>query len=698
MNNETHHKVTASHLKRDAYLYIRQSSLRQVVENTESTERQYALRQRAVALGWATERVIVIDSDQGQSGASAADREGFQKLVAEVSIGRAGIVLGLEVSRLARNSTDWHRLLEICALTDTLILDEDGLYDPGHFNDRLLLGLKGTMSEAELHVLRARLQGGIRNKARRGELKIPLPVGLVYDTQDRVVLDPDRQVQQALRTFFETYQRTGSASRVVSFFREQGLLFPRRLRMGPAKGELVWGALCHSRALQVLRNPRYAGAFVFGRMRTRKTADGRVSPQRLPQEEWHTLIPAAHPGYLTWEQYQDNQRRLRECAQALGLDRRKSPPGEGPALLQGLVVCGICGKRMTVRYHVRKRSLQPNYMCQRSSTEYAEPVCQNISGTCVDEALSELLLEMVKPMTLEIAWAVQQEVQSRLEEADQLRKQQVERTRYEAELAQQRYLKVDPNHRLVADELEADWNAKLRALAEAQEEYERQRQVDRALLDDRAKANMLSLVTDFPKLWRDPKTSPRERKRIVRLLVEDATLIKNDRGITVHVRFKGGATRTLSLPRPLPASEAHRTEHHVVAEVDRLLNHHTEAEVAKLLNRRGYRSGKGATFTTQAVAHIRRAYNLKTRYDRLREAGMLTGAEIAEQLAVCYGTVKVWRRQGLLRAHPYNSRDDYLYEPLDDQRPTKTQGRKLSERRRFPPVLSHGDNQVQHEA
>jgi DNA invertase Pin-like site-specific DNA recombinase len=298
-NNNPHQKVRADHLKRDAYLYIRQSSLQQVFHNTESTQRQYALRQRAVALGWPNERVIVIDSDLGQSGASATDREGFQKLVAEVGMGHAGIVLGLEVSRLARNCTDWHRLLEICGLTDTLILDEDGLYDPSHFNDRLLLGLKGTMSEAELHVLRARLQGGIRNKARRGELRMPLPVGLVYDAQDRVIHDPDRQVQQSIRMFFQVYQREGSALAVVKDFHRHDLSFPRRLRSGVNKGCLVWGPLCHTRAVQVLRNPRYAGAFVFGRTRICKRSNGRDGHKSLPQEDWHTLSPDAHPGYIS---------------------------------------------------------------------------------------------------------------------------------------------------------------------------------------------------------------------------------------------------------------------------------------------------------------------------------------------------------------------------------------------------------------
>ncbi|MEI7837758.1 MAG: recombinase family protein, partial [Planctomycetota bacterium] len=284
-NNDPHQKVRADHLKRDAYLYIRQSTLQQVLHNTESTQRQYALKHRAVTLGWPVERVIVIDGDQGQSGSSAVDREGFQKLVAEVGMGHAGIVLGLEVSRLARNSTDWHRLLEICALTDTLICDEDGLYDPSHFNDRLLLGLKGTMSEAELHVLRARLQGGIRSKARRGELRMPQPVGLVYDGQGRVVLDPDCQVQQAMRTLFQTYDRVGTALGVVKYFDKNGLTFPRRPRGGANNGLLVWGPLSHSRVLEILRNPRYTGAFVYGRSKGYRRPSGCLARKRIPEEE-----------------------------------------------------------------------------------------------------------------------------------------------------------------------------------------------------------------------------------------------------------------------------------------------------------------------------------------------------------------------------------------------------------------------------
>ena len=385
----------------------------------------------------------------------------------EVSLGRAGIVLGLEVSRLARNSMDWHRLLEISALTDTLILDEDGVYDPAHFNDRLLLGLKGTMSEAELHVLRARLQGGIRNKARRGELFVRPPMGYVYSLERKMVLHPDQQVQQAVQLLFGTFRRTGSAMATVKYFAEQGLMFPRHVHTGPNKGDVVWAGLEHSRALRILHNPRYAGAFVYGRTHLRKTVEGDWVIEPVPREAWEVLIREAHTGYIDWEEYEQNQRRLRDNSQAYGKERRRSPPREGPALLQGLLICGRCGKRMTVRYHTRGGHLIPDYVCQREGIEYGEPICQHIPGAAIDEAVGNILVEAVTPITLEVALAIQQELQSGLDEADRLRQQQVERIRYEAELARRRYLRVDPDNRLVADSLEADWNEKLKLRAES---------------------------------------------------------------------------------------------------------------------------------------------------------------------------------------------------------------------------------------
>jgi len=686
MNDGRHQKVTASHLERDAYLYVRQSTLRQVLENTESTERQYALRQRAVALGWPIERVIVIDTDQAHSGASVVDREGFQKLVTEVGLGRAGIVLGLEVSRLARNNADWHRLLEICALADTLILDEDGLYDPAHFNDRMLLGMKGSFSEAELHVLRARLQGGIESKARRGELKMRLPTGLVYDAQDRVVLDPDQQVQQSFFTFFETFERTGSACATVKYYRQQGLSLPRRLRRGPRKGQLVWLPLRHSRALHILHNPRYAGTFFRGRTKTRKDLEGKRHTRLLTQDQWDVLLPNSHAGYISWEQFQRNRQRLSDNAQAQGKDRHQSPAGEGPALLQGIAICGVCGARMSVRYHSTKHGLAPDYVCQRDAIEKSQPICQRIPGAKIDETIGQLLLEMMTPVTLDVAMEVQHQLQSQLDQADRLRKQQVERSRYDAELAQQRYMQVDPNNRLVADTLEADWNAKLRALDDAQQQYERQRQADRAMLDEKQREEIRSLTSDFPRLWNDQSTSSRQRKRMVRLLIEDVTLVRTDQ-LGVHIRFRGGANRSLTMPIPLPAFKSWQTDREIVEEIDRLLNDYPSAQIADQLNERGLRSGKGGRFKRMTIVNITQSYGLKCRYQRLRDRGKLTRDEIAQQLGITNSTVRTWRIHGLLKAYDCGERK-FLYEPLGKDKPVKSQGRKLSDRRQFNKSLS----------
>ena len=685
-------KVKPEHLKREAYLYVRQSTPRQVLENSESTKRQYALQQRAIALGWHSDQIVVIDNDLGQSGASAVDCEGFKKLVAEVGMGNAGLVIGLEVSRLARNSSDWHRLLEICAFTDTLILDEDGVYDPAQFNDRLLLGLKGTMSEAELHVMQARMRGGLVNKARRGELRLPLPVGFLYDPQGQVTFDPDQQVQQSIHTLFQSFRRLGSAGAVVRAFRDAKLLFPHRPRGGPQDGELLWLKLGIAQVLFVLHNPRYAGAFVYGRTRVRRTLQG-IQLERVPQDKWHTLLLGAHVGYVSWDEYQENQRRLQTNAHALGPERRNSPPREGPALLQGLVICGICGERMKVIYHVRAGRRVPDYICDGRTVDDPQPVCQWISGKDVDAAVDELLLEIVTPVAIEVTLAVQQELQARLDEVEQLRKEQVERARYEAGLAQRRYLRVDPDNRLVADTLEADWNRKLRALQEAQQEYEQQRQKDCMAINEELRLRLQTLATDFPRLWRDPNTPDRERKRLAHLLLEDVTLIKREQ-LLIHIRFPGGTTRTLELPRPHRATVTQRS---VIAEVDRLLDEHSPEAVANILNSHGSVSGYGKPFTGRMIGRIRNEYGLKSRFERLRVKGMLTREEVAQRLDISTKQVTAWRAAGLLCGYLYNDKDEYLYEDPGPEPPKKAKGVKLSKRLRLENV-SQRPSEVQYEA
>jgi DNA invertase Pin-like site-specific DNA recombinase len=567
--------------------------------------------------------------------------------VSEVALGKAGIVMGLEVSRLARNSADWHRLIELCALTATLILDEDGIYDPAGFNDRLLLGLKGTMSEAELHILKARMRGGQLNKARRGELEMGPPVGLVYRADGTIGLDPDAQVQNAIRLVFETFERTGSATQTVRFFREQGLQFPRRLRTGANKGDLLWAPPQHSRILQVLHNPRYAGAFAYGRTRTHHRPDGGTNVVKVPRADWQFVMPGMHQGYIDWERFEANQLRLADNARAFGGERLSGPAREGPALLQGRVLCGLCGERMGVRYSREHGNTVPTYVCQESAVRRAGKACQTVPGKIVDPAVAALMIEMTTPMALAVTLEVQRELETRARETDAARRQHVERMRYEAELARRRYMKVDPDNRLVADTLEADWNDKLRRHADAAEEYERRSKQQAEALGAEARRRILDLAEQLPRLWQDPRIDIRERKRIVRLLIDDVTLIKSEQ-ITAHVRLSGGATRTLNLERPLPIAQIRKFKPELVAEVDRLLDHHCDREVAEILNRNEWRTWEGNPFNLKKIAWVRHAYGLASRHDRLRRRGMLTTREVAAKLGVSETAVHEWGRQGLI--------------------------------------------------
>src|SRR2546421_5636056 len=633
--------VTPTRLPRLGCWYVRKSTLQQVVETRDSTSRQYALRERARALGWADERIVVIDQDLGYSGASAADRLGFQRLVAEVGLGQVGLVLGLEVSRLARNSSDWHHLLEICALTHTLILDEEGLYDPSTFNDRLLLGLKGTMSEAELFVLRARLQGGILNKARRGALKLVLPMGLCYTESDTVVLDPNVQVQATIGEVFHRFEHTGSAFTTVRHFHQEHLLFPRRVRCGPHQGEIMWGEIEHHDVRRVLHHPAYAGAYVFGRTRSTKTADGKVHIVDVPRSEWFALVKNAHVGYITWEDDERNEAQLALNSQAYAPERF-SPPREGPALFQGLIICGKCGERITVRYHQRGgQRIVPDYLCQHKRIEQGEHPCQRLPGSGLDRAIGALLGERVTPEAVAMTIAVQDEIVSRAAEAQRLRHLQVERAQYEADLAQRRYLKVDPDNRLVATVLEAEWNTKLRELEESRAIEEQYNRADQHQVSTQERAQIEEVPERFRQFWHDPKTTVRERKRAVRLVIEDVTVHKADQ-IVAHIRFKGGATQTISVALPPPFAQSRLTAPETLAAMDRLLEEYTDAEVAEQLNQRGYRTFDGFLFQSIHVYQLRRHHGIPDRYTRLRAQGMLTAEELARSLGV--SAQVVWRR------------------------------------------------------
>jgi len=669
-------KVTAAHLSRRALLYVRQSSLKQVIRNTESAIRQYDLRGKAIALGWAADQVTVIDIDQGQSGSSAADREGFQQLVAEVSLGRAGIVLGLECSRLARNNADWHQLLEICAMTGTLICDEDGLYDPRAFNDRLVLGMKGQISEYELHFIRARLRGGQLSKARRGELVMELPIGLVYDPAGHVILDPDAAIQGAVRHLLATFEAASSATAVVKAFNAAGLTFPWRHRKGPRKGEVDWQPLRHSTVLNILHNPRYAGCFTYGRRREQLLPGGKRATITLPRDQWTSFIPGAHPGYITLDQWEANTARLAANAAAHGRDRAAGPPREGPALLQGIIICGRCGGRMTIRYHARGGKDLPTYLCQRDGIANARPICTAIPGHTLDEHVGALLIAALTPLAAEAALQVSAELQHRAAEADALRAAHVDRARYHADLARRRYLAVDPANRLVADTLEADWNTALRALGDAQAAYDKASEQHAGTLTPAQKNRIAQLVTDLPGIWNDPATPQRERKRITRLLLTDVTVTRTSDTITAHARLAGGQHRTLTLPVPEPAWKIRQTKATTITEIDSLLDHHTCAEIAAILQSRGLPNGQGRPFTPTMVERVIRTYQLRSRRQRLLDNGLIPLTQMADALGVSTGTVKIWYHAGIVSGQRYNDKGQVLYDPPGPNPPARHQGRR----------------------
>jgi hypothetical protein len=541
------------------------------------------------------------------------------------------------------------------------------VYDPASFNDRLLLGLKGTMSEAELHVLKARLRGGILNKVRRGEYRCVLPTGLVYDESGTVVLDPDAQVRETIAHFFETFARVGSAHQTVKAFREEGLRFPSRLR-SPAAG-VIFRPLTTSAAMRTLRNPRYAGAYAYGQRAFRRTVDGKKTQQKRSCDEWLACIPNAHPGYITWDRYQENLGLLTSNGHGLEV-ARASPPREGVALLQGRAVCGRCGQYLRVRYRDARGKLESWYVCDRAAAGRGEPNCQSIAGAPIDEAVGLLVAEKMTPAAVELAIEIRKEVEARYEEADQLRCRAIERAQVDADLAQRRFMLVDPANRLVADTLESDWNEKLRLLAKARDERERARREDHIAIDDAIRDRLVAMTMDFKRLWSDPSTPNRERKRILAYLVEDVTLLKlpAERTTRIHVRFRGGQTTTLTTINPKASWEMVKTEQAIVDLVDQLLDHHVYEEIADILNARGLHPGGaawpgrgGARFTAGRVQYIVHAYGLRPRLERLHARGLYTKKELAARIGIHESTLTSWVKHGIIKAHPYNGHA-WLYE------------------------------------
>lgn len=600
-------KITTDHLRRGAVIYVRQSSLAQVEHNRESTARQYQLAERAIALGWRRDQVQVIDEDLGISGSGLAERAGFAHLTAEVALGKVGIVLGLEVSRLARNNADWYRLLDLCGLTHTLIGDADGIYHPGLFNDRLVLGLKGTMSEAELHVLRARLLGGIRNKAARGELHRGLPVGLVRGEGDgEVLLDPDEAVQAAIRSVFERFAELGSARRVWLWFRSQGLRFPLRSSTVP---ELRWVTPTYTKIHQVLTNPFYAGAYVYGR--TEQThyldADGRIRKRsrKRARDDWPVLLREHHRGYLDWATFEANQRRL-----AHNTRPRPHHSGgavrEGAALLQGIAVCGHCGRHLQVHY--TGRTAAAGYHCAgKNIVNGRGEYCLNVGGVQIDAAVAAAFLAALAPAGVEASLAAIGQCEADHETLLAQFRRDVERARYHAQRAERRYRAVDAENRLVARGLEADWEHALQAVHTAEAELAQREQAQPRPLTPTERAALLALGTDLPRVWSAPTTSDRDRKELLHTLLEDVTLRVEREQANAHLtlRWRGGLFSEIDVPLPRSHPAPIRTAEDTIGLVRRLAVHYPDAQIAGILNRQHRTTARGLSFTANRVSSLR---------------------------------------------------------------------------------------------
>jgi len=651
--------IGVEHRSRPAYVYVRQSTLAQVRHNQESTQRQYALRDKALALGWTLPTIRTLDRDLGVSGAQMAGREDFKTLVAEVSMGQVGAVFALEVSRLARSNLDWHRLLELCALTHTLVIDADGCYDPADFNDGLLLGLKGTMAQAELHFLRGRLLGGKLNKAQKGELRHPLPVGYAYDDHNRVVMDPDAEVCGAIALAFHVFLETGSAYAVVQRFAQRGLRFPKRSYGGAWDGKLVWGNLTHGRVLGLLKNPCYAGTYTYGRYQYRRqiTPQGEVSKhtQRVAMSQWRVNLPAHHAGYLTWEEFLANQDRLAKNRTNAGEPILNGPAREGLALLQGLMLCGTCGHALTLRYR-GNGGLYPVYLCsgQRRDAR-ATRDCMTLRCDVLDAAIATKALQALKPAQLELALATLQELEMRDQSVLRQWQMRLERAEYETALAERRYQEVDPSQRLVAATLERRWNDTLLSLEDVKKQYADFEQQKARVATPEQKAKVLALAQDLPRLWHAPTTQARERKRMLRLLIKDITVEKQHgaRHAILHIRWQGGACDDVNVELPRPRAEVIRYPEPIIARIRDLARTLTDQQIVAELGRLGELSATGRRHTMHTIRWIRWKYRIPA--PSLKRAEELTVQELAGRLGVLPGVVYYWAKRGMIQGRRINN-------------------------------------------
>jgi DNA invertase Pin-like site-specific DNA recombinase len=656
-----HSKITTAHRCRTAAIYVRQSTLAQLERNTESTERQYNLVDRAVALGWPREAIVVIDADLGISGSVLGQREGFESLVAEVALGQVGIILALEVSRLARDNTAWYRLLDLAGAYDTLVADADGVYHPGLFNDRLVLGMKGIMSEAELHVLRARLVGGIRNKASRGELRTGLPVGLVWGEADgEIRLHPDEAVTGVIAAAFERFGVCGSVRATWLWLREQELRWPLQtagyLRGGPS--EITWVEPTYHAVHTTLTHPGYAGAYVFGRTRQHrylgKDGQMRVRQRRLPKDEWEVLITDHHPGFIDWDTYQTNQARI-----ATNIRPQAHQPGtgairEGCALLQGLASCGTCGRKLAVFYRGPAKSV-PGYYCQGSAELVDGKGARHMSvgGLAIDAAVADAFLAALAPAALQACLAAAQQLELGYDTALQQHRRQVEQARYQANKAERRYRAVDPDNRLVARGLETEWNTTLHQLADAEAELTRRETARPKILTPQEKAAILALGDDLGQVWSAPTITDKDRKQLLRTLLEEVHITPQRDTPEPHaelvLRWKGGAISELTVPLR-GRQPTIRTDEDTIDLLRRLAVHYPDTKIAGILNRQGRQTARGLSFTASRVQSLRHHYKIPCHQpnDQPAEGELLNVTAAAKQLGIAASTLLRWLNDGFV--------------------------------------------------
>jgi DNA invertase Pin-like site-specific DNA recombinase len=645
-------KVKPTHTHRAAVIYVRQSSPAQVEHHRESTERQYALVHRAIDLGWHRDQVTIIDDDQGLSGSGLAKRAGFARLAADVALAKIGIVLGLEVSRLARNNADWYRLLDLCGMTDTLIADADGVYHPALFNDRLVLGLKGTMSEAELHILRARLEGGIRNKAARGALRRGLPVGFLWGDEDSEVrFHPDEAVTSAIRAVFTRFAEVGSVRQVWLWFRAEGLSFP--LQTHGVDG-IRWVAPTYTAIHHVLTNPVYAGAYVYGKTRRERYVDPHGTIQqrvrRLPRAEWTVLLPDHHEGFIDWATYEANQTRIGtnvhpQPHQAGGAVR------EGTALLQGLAICGHCGRRLHTHYQGRQAT--PGYHCSGKDLVNGRGVyCLTVGGVQIDAAVTTAFLTALTPAALDAALVAAAQLDADHDAALAQWRLTVERARYEADRAERRYRAVEPENRLVARGLEAAWEQRLRDLEQAQRELDLRERHHRQALGPADAQRLRTLGDDVQRVWTAPTTTTRDKKALLRALLEDVTMAvdRDERRARLTLRWRGGTITELEVSLPRSNPPRIRTDEDSLALIRRLAPHYPDAVIAGILNRQGKRTARGDRFTALHVGSLRRYRNIPRCEPPAEhpDGDLLTIKKAAEVLGVAASTLHRWLTAGII--------------------------------------------------